>query len=96
MHMRNRKALRAVWLLLLGCVLLAGCAAMGQRKRLDSLESSVTSYGTALRWGNWNSANEFRAPRKSSEKLEPMPKAALKNIRVTDYEVVQRVVTRDE
>jgi len=84
------------WVLMLGCVLLAGCAAMSQQKRLDSLEASLNNYGTAVRWGNWDTANDYRMPRKSSEKLKPMPKAELKNIRVTDYEVVQRVVSRDE
>ena len=94
--MRRRNGFRMPWVLMLGCVLLAGCAAMSQQKRLDSLEASLNNYGTAVRWGNWDTANDYRMPRKSSEKLKPMPKAELKNIRVTDYEVVQRVVSRDE
>lgn len=94
--MRKRESFRAVWVLLLGCVLLAGCAAMREQKRLESLEDSLRTYGTALRWGEWETANAYRMPRKSSEQLKAMPKAELKNIRVTDYEIVQRVVSPDE
>lgn len=88
--------LRAVLAAVLASVLLAGCAAMREHKRLDSLEASLQSYGTALRWGEWEAANEYRVPRKKSEQLKPMPKAELKHIRVTDYEIVQRVLSPDE
>ena len=94
--MCRRDGLWAASVLLLGCVLLAGCAAMREQKRLNSLEDSLRAYGTALRWGEWDAANAYRVPRKGSEKLKPMPKDELKDIRVTDYEIVQRVVSKDE
>jgi len=60
---------------------LAGCASLSDQ--MDRLNQSLLSYEKAIRWGEFDSAYAMH------KEPPPVP-AALKNVRVTRYEVKER------
>jgi len=71
-------------------LLLAGCGYSEQKKE-NALESTLSQYRTAMRWGHWQTLVGMRAP-----KAAAMPELDLDNIRVTGYEIVQPPLPVDD
>jgi len=84
---------RFITLLLLATIL-SGCASMDERKKTVLLGNATRHYESAIRWGDYATANAFRlqdsadAPATSPENL--------KRFRVTSYETLNSVLNEDE
>ncbi|MGB7934861.1 MAG: hypothetical protein WCH04_22080 [Gammaproteobacteria bacterium] len=80
--------------LLLLAAFLSGCASMDERKKTVMLDNATRHYESAIRWGDYATANAFRlqdsadAPATSPENL--------KRFRVTSYETLNTVLNEDE
>lgn len=72
--------------LLAAVLFVSGCASYREDRKQDALEAATTAYGSALRWGYYETAVGYLHPEK--RKLAEVPKA-LTDIRVTRYDVVQ-------
>jgi hypothetical protein len=72
--------------LVLGGVLLAGCATAEKGKRELGLEAATAAYQSALRWGYYETAFGYLHPDQRKGKEVP---PQLKDLRVTGYDVVQ-------
>ncbi len=70
---------------------LAGCVGFSERKKEMALESTLSQYRTAMRWGHWQTLAGMRGP-----KAAAMPDIDLDNIRVTGYEIRQPPLPVDE
>ena len=77
-----RLATKLVLLILLAG--LAGCNTFQEKKRENTLDSTLSNYHTAMRWGHWESLISMRSP-----KAPKMPEVDLDNVRVTGYELRQ-------
>lgn len=72
--------------LVLGGVLLAGCATAEKGKRELGLEAATAAYQSALRWGYFDTAFGYLHPdQRKGKELPPQ----FKDLRVTSYDVVQ-------
>jgi hypothetical protein len=76
------RALRLILILLLAVT--AGCSSFAERKKASALEMTLSSYRTAMRWGQWDSVIGYRSP-----EAPAVPELDLDNIRVTAYEIRQ-------
>lgn len=79
--------------LLIACLVAAagGCARVTNERRAESLEAALQRYAKMLRWGEYEEAAKlirFREREPVAVDYE-----ALRQVRVTGYEVVERVVT---
>jgi hypothetical protein len=71
-------------LLLLAVLSLSGCMSLEERKKDAALDTTLSHYRTAMRWGHWDTLFSYRdasAPQAPDIKTE--------NIRVTAYEIRQ-------
>lgn len=74
--------------LLIGLLLVllsAGCQSYGEKKQADQLESTLRNYETTIRWGMVEQAYGFRSPEAQEQSLPAIPK----DLRVTNYDVIQ-------
>lgn len=79
-------------LLLLGMVLLAGCAALESKSRLEQLDNMMRGYAKALAWSDFEVA--YTATRSARE--SPLPyAAALRDIKITSYEPASPLAAPD-
>jgi hypothetical protein len=70
-------------LLLLGMIVLAGCAGLESKSRLEQFDNLTRGYAKALTWSNFDVA--YSATKAAQE--TPLPDAAaLKDIKVTSYD----------
>lgn len=70
-------------LLLLGMVVLAGCAALESKSRMEQLDNLTRGYAKALAWSDFEVA--YTATKAAQQ--APLPDAAaLKDIKITSYE----------
>lgn len=72
--------------LVLSGLLSAGCAMVQKEQRDLSLQAAATAYQSALRWGYFDTAFGYLDPAQRRGKSLP---PQLKNLRVTDCEIVQ-------
>jgi hypothetical protein len=73
---------------------LGACSTLHEQRRSDLLDSSLRGYEKAIRWSEFEVANTFR---KDGDKSEPVPDfQALRDIRVTSYDVTTRDVDEDK
>src|SRR3970040_296902 len=80
------------WLLLLFMVVLAGCAAMESRSRMEQLDSLLRGYAKALTWSDF----EVAYTATQAAQVAPLPDAALlKEIKITAYEPATPLVEQD-
>ena len=80
------------WFLLLGMVVLAGCAALESKSRMEQLDSLTRAYARALTWSDF--AVAYTATQAAQE--TPLPDAAaLKDIKITSYEPAAPLVEQD-
>lgn len=75
---------RMLWALLLGTVLLSGCASTFDFRREEVFEDTAKAYGRSIRGSDFESALAFLAPDQSGAAIT-LPK----DVRVTEYEVKQ-------
>jgi len=69
-----------------------GCGQVKEDKMAQRLESSLSSYRQAIRWGYYPAAVGFLHP----ESRTDIDLEQLKNIRVTGYEVIQPPIIDDD
>ena len=68
----------------LSVLLLAGCAT---RQRSDSLITTLNAYGSAVRWGGFQSALQFVDPEvREAHPLSQLDLARYQQVRVSDYD----------
>lgn len=71
-------------IIVLSVVLLAGCTS---KTRSDTLTTTLTAYGSTLRWGNFESAQQFVDPAvRKAHPLTSMDKSRYQQFRVSDYD----------
>ena len=71
-------------IVVLSLLLLAGCAS---KTRSDALTATLTSYGSTLRWGSFESAQQFVDPAvRKAHPLSSLDKARYQQFRVSDYD----------
>ncbi len=77
-----------IWLVIL--LITSGCAGMNAKNQASQLDSAVTEYGAALRWGRINAAYAFHQKRDGLQ-----PPADLKifdHIGITDFMPINTVM----
>ena len=72
--------------ILLSGLLSAGCTTVQKEQRDLSLQAATSSYQSALRWGYFDTAFGYLDPPQRRGKSLP---AQFKNLRITDYDIVQ-------
>lgn len=77
--------------LAVAALMLAGCGAIREEKKTSALEAAVTAYGSAIRWGYYETAFGYVHP----DKRKALP-ANIGDIQVTNYDVVQPPVMQDD
>lgn len=88
---------RGVWgvLSVLALALALGaCATMEASKRANALDDATKAYGQLLRWGQFGDAVKFIVLRKGQPKQVDLN--ALKDIRVSSYEITDEVMTPEQ
>ena len=81
------------WAALLGLVLALGCASVESKQRLESLDQSLSTYGKALRWGDYEEAALYRLPH-DGRPVMPVNRDDFKDIRVISYQVFEQRLNR--
>jgi len=72
-------------------LLAAGCGKVREEGKSNALEAATSAYGSAIRWGYYETALGYLHPDQRRE-LPP----GLEDIRVTSYEVVQPPLRQDD
>jgi len=80
--------------LLLLATFLSGCASMDERKKTVMLDRATRHYESAIRWGDYATANVYRL--QDSADAQATSPADLKRFRVTSYETLNTVLNADE
>ena len=80
---------------LLAIMLVTGCATLAERERQGKLQKSVEHYANHLRWGRYNEAAGFIAPR-TENPPHAIDTSPLKEIRVTAYQLGMGEFSKDE
>ncbi len=89
-----RPLLYCAGILLLGLVV--GCSSLQSKDQIARLNERTDDYGTALRWGSYDRAAHFLMPRENAPGPNPVNQDFLNDIRLTTYEITQRVLSTDE
>lgn len=93
----RRDPYRSALGLLIGIAVVAlsvSCARMQNQDKMDKLDLATRTYGKAIRWSHFDSAEAFLSP--ESPRLTEAEREALeKGIRVTSYEPAEQVMTPD-
>jgi len=79
-------------ILLLGLVVLAGCASLESKSRMEQLDNLMHGYAKALAWSDFTVA--YTATR-AAQKVPLPDAAALKDIKITAYEPAAPLVEQD-
>lgn len=88
--MAYRRAARFALAAVVAVLLLPGCGKVREEGKSNALEAATAAYGSAIRWGYYETALGYLHPDKRVE----MP-ASLEDIRVTSYDVVQPPLRQD-
>ena len=75
-------------------VVVAGCAAISEMTIEDKFEKTARAYRQALQWGDWVAAGKFLGS--DGQSADPGTIEALKQIKVTSYEVNDMVPSEDK
>jgi hypothetical protein len=73
-----------VGFVLLALALLSGCGSLEEKKKDAALDTTLSNYSTAMRWGRWETLFSYRDPT-----APEAPDIDTDNIRVTAYEIRQ-------
>ena len=74
-------------------LMLAGCAGMQTREKASALDEAVKSYGTLMRWGNFDEAVKYLLKRNGEHQIVALDR--LKSIRVASYDVTDQAMSAD-
>ena len=88
-----RRLVSPLLLMLFCAILAAGCARVQSRARVNDLEQRIQAYAAAIRWGYYDTALHF-IHRRQGDATRP-DKQRLKDIRVTDYNFTDKVLSDD-
>ena len=86
--MRYRKIL-----LLFVTLVLVSCNGGNIKRQISSLDDSITEYKKSMRWSMFNDLDAYS--RSSDGKEMPVDRDAMKNIRITGYEVTEKNISPD-
>ena len=73
---------------------LVGCQRAQNEKQASSLEESHKMFGKLLRWQEYEAASRYIVVRESQ--VQPLDLESLDEIRVTSYEVVDKLIIQDK
>jgi hypothetical protein len=79
--------------LLLICTVLAACASISLKDRMELLDHTQHTYESAVRWGHFENAY---AMHRSPDGSVPTPDPKLNNYKVTSYRVLSHSVAADQ
>lgn len=75
-------------------VLLASCNGPGGiKKRVTSLDETITDYNVAWRWGFFNKIEDYH--RKNDDEEQKFDRSSFKNIRITGYSISEKIINED-
>ena len=86
--MRYRKIL-----LILFALVLVSCNSGNIKHQASTLEDAITEYNKSLRWSMFNNLDAYN--RSPEGKQMPIDRDAMKNIRITGYEVTEKEINED-
>ena len=86
-----QKISRSILLLILSTVLMTSSCTYAP-KELESLDKTLKAYERAIRWGDFNFARALQA---KPVDISDFKRQRLKNIRVTSYKIINKVITPD-
>ena len=73
-------------------LLVVGCDTMKKKTQASRLDQTLRAYSGAIRWGNFDTADAFAAPRAGAKTVKS---SSLVGIKVTGYEVRVSSVAED-
>ena len=91
--MRAEFSHRMIGQILVVVWLIAGCASMIDKVKMNKFADTSKSYGEALLWGHFEAANLYRQPALAENDKPNFEK--LKNIKVAQYDVKDMKVSDD-
>lgn len=80
-------------LLLFVTLVFVSCNSGNIKRQINSLDDSITEYNKSLRWSMFNNLDSYN--RSPDGKEMPVNRDAMKNIRITGYEVTEKNVNPD-
>ena len=80
-------------LFLLLAMVLVSCNDADLKRQASTLQDAITEYNKSLRWSMFNNLDAYN--RSPDGKQMPVDRDAMKNIRITDYEVTEKVVNKE-
>jgi hypothetical protein len=80
-------------LLLFTLIALTGCAGANLKNQMDKLNTALTQYGVALRWGHYHQAISYHMNRAGEQPL--VDKTNLEHYNVTAFRPVDPVVNEE-
>ncbi len=84
----------AKYILAVCVLLLVGCTSISEIKQKDQFEKISRGYEKALRWGDWVAVSHVLDEKQQDQDDRDLEK--LKPIKVTSYEVNERIVSEDQ
>lgn len=75
-------------------VLMSGCAGMKAQDRISRLETSLESYGAAIRWARYTDAYAFHLGKDGFR--PPLELEEYDGIRVTNYQILEQTLSADQ
>lgn len=72
--------------------LVVGCDTVKKKTQVSRLDQTLRAYSGAIRWGNFDTADAFAAPRDGAKTVKA---SSLSGIKVTGYEVRVSSVAED-
>jgi len=73
---------------------LIGCQRAQNERQISSLEESHKMFGKLLRWQEYEAASRYIVVREG--RVKPLDLEALEDIRLTSYEVVDKLIIQDK
>ncbi len=73
--------------------ILYGCASAAARDRVDKLEQTLSSYSSALRWGDYRGALSLHISQDDENPPAEPDMTYLEQFKVTDFNIVKKDIT---
>lgn len=90
--MQRQRGLRLAFVIVL--ILGSACASMEARERMDALDLSLNTFTSALRWGNFEAAAQYRLARTGPyPAIDP---ESFRDLRIASVEVVAQDIDTDQ
>lgn len=85
---------RFKWIAFVLVFLISGCAGIQTGKKMTLFDDTARAYLRALRWGDYEVAYAFKKTEGADDKMPDFEN--LRQIRVTDYNVKQTILSEDQ